>query len=97
LTAYDLELDLDKKAAYRNGREILLSAKEFALLEYLMRNRGRVLSRPEIAEKIWEITFDTGTNVVDVYINLLRKKIDKDADVKLIQTRIGHGYFLEKD
>lgn len=79
----DLELDLDKKAAYRKGREILLSSKEFALLEYLMRARGRVISRPEIAEKIWEITFDTGTNVVDVYINLLRKKIDKDSDVKL--------------
>ncbi|MBC8458972.1 MAG: response regulator transcription factor [Deltaproteobacteria bacterium] len=97
LKASDLELDLDKKLAYRMGREIFLSAKEFALLEYLMRNRGRVVSRPEIAEKIWDITFDTGTNVVDVYINLLRKKINKDAEIKLIQTRIGHGYILEQD
>lgn len=90
----DLELDLDKKKANRSGRDILLSAKEFALLEYLMRNQDRVVSRPEIAEKIWDITFDTGTNVVDVYINLLRKKINKDSDKKMIQTRIGHGYIL---
>lgn len=97
LKVSDLELDMDKKLAYRKGREIFLSAKEFALLEYLMRNQGRVVSRPEIAEKIWDITFDTGTNVVDVYINLLRKKINKDSDSKLIQTRIGHGYILEEE
>lgn len=97
LKVSDLELDMDKKLANRNGREIFLSAKEFALLEYLMRNRGRVVSRPEIAEKIWDITFDTGTNVVDVYINLLRKKINKNSDIKLIQTRIGHGYILEEE
>jgi DNA-binding response OmpR family regulator len=95
LTVADLVLDLDKKIAYRMNREIFLSAKEFALLEYLMRNHGRVVSRPEIAEKIWAITFDTGTNVVEVYINLLRRKIDRGADVKLIHTRIGHGYILE--
>ncbi|MBE0649113.1 MAG: response regulator transcription factor [Bacteroidales bacterium] len=93
----DLELDLDKKMAFRGKREIYLSAKEFALLEHLMRNCGRVVSRPEIAEKIWDITFDTGTNVVDVYINLLRKKINKDSEVKLIHTRIGHGYIFEEE
>ncbi|MFH1297653.1 MAG: response regulator transcription factor [Bacteroidota bacterium] len=97
LKVSDLELDLDKKLAYRQGRQIFLSAKEFALLEYLMRNRGRVVSRPEIAEKIWDITFDTGTNVVDVYINLLRKKLHKENETKLIQTRIGHGYILVQD
>lgn len=97
LYAADLELDLDKKMAFRQNRQIFLSAKEFALLEYLMKHSGRVVSRPEIAEKIWDHTFDTGTNVVDVYINLLRKKINKDDETKLIHTRIGHGYILEKD
>ncbi len=91
----DLILDLDKKMARRSGHAIELTAKEFALLEYLMRNQGRVVSRPEIAEKIWEITFDTGTNVVDVYINILRRKIDKLSDKKLIHTKIGIGYYIE--
>ena len=94
----DLELDLDKKVAIRNGKTIELTAKEFALLELFMLNRGRVLSRGEIAEKIWDITFDTGTNVVDVYINFLRKKIDRDFPNKLIHTQIGMGYiFKEKE
>lgn len=97
LRAGSVELDLDKKIARRGEREILLSVKEFSLLEYLIRNRGRVVSRPEIAEKIWEITFDTGTNVVDVYINFLRKKLDKDFPRKLIQTRIGMGYIFQED
>lgn len=91
----DLELNLDKKVAFRNRKKIELTAKEFALLEFLMRNKGRVVSRAEIAEKVWDITFDTGTNVVDVYINILRKKIDKDFDVKLINTRIGMGYSFD--
>jgi two-component system, OmpR family, copper resistance phosphate regulon response regulator CusR len=93
----EIELDVDRKIAIRNKKEILLSAKEFGLLELLMRNPGKVLSRTEIAEKIWEITFDTGTNVVDVYINLLRKKIDKDYPKKLIHTRIGMGYVFQED
>lgn len=91
----DLILDIDKKNAQRFGKIIELTAKEFALLEFLMRNKGRVVSRPEIAEKIWDITFDTGTNVVDVYINILRKKIDNDVDNKLIHTKIGQGYILD--
>lgn len=94
LVVGDLELDLDKKVAVRNGLVIKLTAKEFALLEYLMRNRGRVLSRNDIAEKVWDISFDFGTNVVDVYINILRKKIDKDFEKKLIHTRIGMGYIF---
>lgn len=93
----ELELDLDKKRASRDAKLIELTAKEFSLLEYLMRHQGRVVSRAEIAEHVWEVTFDTGTNVVDVYVNLLRKKVDKDFDHKLIQTRIGMGYILNAD
>ncbi|HLF65261.1 MAG TPA: response regulator transcription factor [Saprospiraceae bacterium] len=96
LKVMDLELDLDKKVAHRGDRTIELTAKEFALLEYFMRNKGRVLSRPDIAEKVWDITFDTGTNVVDVYVNILRKKIDRDFPHKLIHTRIGLGYMLNE-
>lgn len=92
----DLELNLDKKVAQRGSTKIELTAKEFALLEFLMKNKGRVVSRADIAEKVWDITFDTGTNVVDVYINILRKKLDKDFEKKLIHTRIGLGYSLEE-
>ncbi len=92
----DLELNADSKTVKRSGRKIDLTAKEFSLLEYLLRNRGRVISRSEIAEKIWDITFDTGTNVIDVYINFLRKKIDRDYDNKLIHTLVGMGYVLKE-
>jgi DNA-binding response OmpR family regulator len=88
----DLELDLEKKVAYRGGLQIDLTAKEFSLLEYFMRNNGRVLSRNDIAEKVWDARFDFGTNVVDVYVNFLRKKIDKGFDNKLIHTKVGFGY-----
>lgn len=92
----DLRLDLNKKSATRSDRSIELTGKEYELLEFLMRNRGRVLSRVEIAEKVWDITFDTGTNVVDVYISILRKKIDRDFDQKLIHTKIGLGYYIDE-
>lgn len=92
----DLKLDLDKKVAIRGGSVIHLTAKEFLLLEYFIRNRDRVISRPELAEKIWDVTFDTGTNVVEVYINILRKKIDRDFPQKLLHTRIGLGYILSE-
>jgi two-component system, OmpR family, copper resistance phosphate regulon response regulator CusR len=92
----DLQLDVDKKIAIRENKTIPLTAKEFSLLEYLMRNKGRVISRVDIAEHVWDVTFDTGTNVVEVYVNLLRKKIDKDFSVKLIQTRIGLGYVIQE-
>jgi two-component system, OmpR family, copper resistance phosphate regulon response regulator CusR len=95
LVVGDLELDLDKKNARRGGKIIDLTSKEYQLLEFLMRSRGRVVSRSEIAEMVWELKFDTGTNFVDVYINILRKKIDKDFDIKLIHTRIGMGYIME--
>lgn len=93
----DLRLDLDKKVAHRGNKKIFLTAKEFDLLEYFMRNPGRVISRPELAEKVWDITFDTGTNVVEVYINILRKKIDRDFTPKLLHTRIGLGYMLSTE
>jgi two-component system copper resistance phosphate regulon response regulator CusR len=91
----DLEINTDLKEVKRGGRKIDLTAKEFLLLEFLVRNSNKVISRSEIAEKIWEINFDTGTNVIDVYINFLRKKIDKDFPTKLIHTQIGMGYVLK--
>ncbi len=94
LVAGDLELDLDKKSARRGEVMVDLTAKEFSLLEYFMRNPGRVLSRNDIAEKVWEVSFDFGTNVVDVYVNFLRKKIDKGFDRKLIHTKVGFGYIF---
>jgi two-component system, OmpR family, copper resistance phosphate regulon response regulator CusR len=96
LKVADLTLDLNKKIARRGNKDIILTAKEFGLLEYLMRNKGRVVSRADIAQKVWDINFDTGTNVVDVYVNILRKKIDKDFENKLIHTRIGMGYVLRE-
>lgn len=97
LKVADLELDLNEKVARRGDKRVELTAKEFGLLEYLMRNRGRVVSRVDIAEKVWDIHFDTGTNVIDVYVNFLRKKIDKDFPAKLIHTVIGMGYMLKEE
>lgn len=97
LKVADLELDLNEKVARRGDKRIELTAKEFGLLDYLMRNRGRVVSRVDIAEKVWDIHFDTGTNVIDVYVNFLRKKIDKDFPHKLIHTVIGMGYMLKEE
>ena len=88
----ELELDLDRKLARRGNATIELTAKEFTLLEYFMRNKGRVLSRNDIAEKVWDVSFDFGSNIVDVYVNFLRKKIDKGFDNKLIHTKVGFGY-----
>lgn len=90
----DLVMDLNTKIVERDGKKIDLTAKEFLLLEYFLRNKGRVISRSEIAEKVWGINFDTGTNVIDVYINFLRKKIDKEHKVKLLHTIIGMGYTI---
>ncbi|MDP2187389.1 MAG: response regulator transcription factor [Sphingobacteriaceae bacterium] len=95
LVVGDLELDTDKKLAIRSGQIITLTAKEYSLLEYLMLNKGKVVSRQQIAGDVWDIHFDTGTNVVDVYVNFLRKKIDKDFETKLIQTMIGMGYMID--
>lgn len=92
----DLELNQDTKQVKRAGKEILLTAKEFNLLEILLRHPGRVISKVELAEKIWDVTFDTGTNVIEVYVNFLRKKVDKDFDKKLIHTQIGMGYVMKE-
>lgn len=91
----DLELDMDQKIALRGNKKIDLTAKEFALLEFFIKNKGKVVSRVDIAEKVWDINFDTGTNVIDVYVNFLRKKIDKDFDNKLINTVVGMGYIMK--
>jgi DNA-binding response OmpR family regulator len=92
----DLELDLYKKVVRRGGKSIDLTAKEFSLLEYLLRNKNRVISRVEISEKVWEVSFDTGTNIIDVYINFLRKKVDKNFGIKLIYTMVGMGYIMKE-
>lgn len=88
----DLELDLRRQKATRAGVDIKLSSKEFALLEYLMRNPDRVLTRTSIVEKVWDMNYEPESNVVDVYISALRKKIDRDFDSPLIHTVIGTGY-----
>ena len=95
LVSGDLVLDLDTKTAVRSQTRISLTAKEFMLLEYFMRNRGRVIGKMELSEKVWDLHFDTGTNVVEVYVNILRKKIDRDFDPKLIHTRVGLGYLFQ--
>jgi DNA-binding response OmpR family regulator len=91
----DLELNPDTKQVTRGGQEILLTAKEFQLLEYFLRHQGRVISKVELAEKLWDVTFDTGTNVIEVYINFLRKKIDRNFEPKVLHTQIGMGYVIK--
>jgi two-component system, OmpR family, copper resistance phosphate regulon response regulator CusR len=90
----DLQLDLLHRKATRAGQEITLTSKEFSLLEYFMRNPDRPLGRVSIAEHVWDIHFDSDSNVIDVYINLLRKKIDAPFAKKLIHTVVGVGYVL---
>ncbi len=97
LNYHDLEMNLDTKTVWRNGKEISLTPKEFKLLEYMLRNPERVLSRVEIAEKVWDTHFDTGTNFIDVYINYLRKKVDRDFDHKFIHTKSGMGFILKAE
>ena len=92
----DLELNLDTKAVTRAGIRIDLTTREYALLEHLMINRGRIISRVDISEKVWHLNFDTNTNVIDVYISYLRKKIDKDFAPKLLHTIVGMGYVLRE-
>lgn len=91
-----LEMNLDTKEVKRENQQISLTAKEFQLLEYFMRNRNRVLSRADIAVSVWDIDFDTKTNVIDVYVNYLRNKIDKNFSTRLIHTHIGMGYILKE-
>lgn len=92
----DLKVNDDAKTVLRNGTEISLTATEFRLLLALIKNKGKVLSRVDLLESAWDINFNLGTNVVDVYINYLRKKLDSDAEVKLIHTVVGMGYVLKE-
>ncbi len=95
LKVKDLIVDLNLKEVYRQNELINLTSREFRLLEYLLRNKNKVVSRVDILENVWEINFDLGTNVVDVYINYLRKKIEKPFNSKLINTVIGMGYIIK--
>ncbi|RAJ79909.1 DNA-binding response OmpR family regulator [Chitinophaga dinghuensis] len=97
ITISDLEIDREKKEVSRAGRKIALTAKEYQLLEFLALHKGKVISKLTIAEKVWDIDFDTGTNVIEVYMNFLRKKIDKDFDNKLLHTKTGMGYYLSEE
>ncbi len=92
----DLELDLIHRKVKRSGTDISLTTKEFSLLEYLMRNPERPLGRVSIAEHVWDVHFDSDSNVIDVYINLLRKKVDTPFSKKLIHTVVGVGYVLKE-
>jgi heavy metal response regulator len=96
LTVSDLELDTVSHKAKRAGKTVELTAKEYALLEFLMRNKDRVLSRTIISEHIWDYNFDTGTNLIDVYVNHLRNKVDAGFEIKLIQTVRGVGYVMRE-
>lgn len=93
----DLELHQEAKVVRRSGKVISLTPREYALLEFLMRHPGKVLSKTEIAEKVWDVDFDTGTNVVEVYVNYLRNKVDKGFGQRLIHTLFGQGYVLREE
>lgn len=90
-----LEVNIDSKIATRDLNNIDLTAKEFDLIVYLLKNINKVVSKKEIAKNVWDIDFDTGTNVIEVYVNYLRNKIDRDFETKLIQTVHGRGYILK--
>ena len=96
-TVGDLVLDISTRIVVRGGKEISLSAKEYDILEYMIRNKGTVLSREKIENHVWNFDYSGGTNVVDVYIRYLRKKIDEDFDKKLIHTIRGAGYVLREE
>lgn len=97
LVLADLEMNLDSKEVFRSGQKIKLTAKEFQLLEYFLRNRNKVLSRADIALQVWELDFDSKTNVIDVYINYLRNKVDKNFPLKLLHTVVGMGYVMKEE
>lgn len=93
----ELEMNLDTKQFFRQGQKIALTPREFALMEYFLRHPGRTISKHEISERVWNLDFDTGTNVIEVYVNFLRKKIDRDFDKKLIHTQFKTGYILREE
>lgn len=91
----DMEINFTNKTVMRDGKDINLTAKEFTLLVLLARNKERVISKQEILEKVWDLSFDTGTNTIEVYISFLRNKIDKPFEHKLIHTKPGFGYYIK--
>lgn len=97
LQTADLRLDLDSRTAERGGKEVSLTAKEFSLLEFLMINKGRVISKAELFSEVWDNNADLNSSKVEVYINMLRNKIDRQEDQKLIHTVIGMGYVLRQE
>ena len=92
----DMEIDMENKTVSRSGKNINLTAKEFALLVLLSKNKGKVISKTDILEKVWDLSFDTGTNTIEVYISFLRNKIDKPYETKLIHTKPGFGYYVRE-
>lgn len=94
LSYADIVMDLDSKEFFRGGQKITLTPREFALMEYFLRNPGRMISKQEISEQVWNLNFDTGTNVIEVYVNFLRKKIERGFSEKLIHTQFKTGYML---
>jgi DNA-binding response OmpR family regulator len=93
----DLELDSAARKAFRNGKDLKLSAKEFSLLEYLLLNQKRIVTRSEISEHVWDLNFDPKSNVIDAFIKLLRRKVDSHSDLKLIRTVRGIGYTISAE
>ena len=93
----DLQLNLDSKTVTRAGKRIDLTTREYALIEYMMLNKGKVISRVDIGERVWSLNFDNNSNVIDVYISYLRKKIDKGFSPKLLHTIVGMGYVLREN
>jgi len=93
----DLKLDIIKRVAWRENNEIKLTTKEFSLLEYFLRNMDRPLTRTQIAQHVWDVNFDTESNVIDAYVKQLRKKIDHPFEKKLIKTIVGHGYKISNE
>lgn len=95
LRVEELEMNTETKEVFRNGKQIELTAREFRLLEYLLRNKNKVLSRADILENVWDVNHDLGTNVVEVYINYIRKKVDNGFETHLIRTVVGMGYTIK--
>ncbi|MFA5327599.1 MAG: response regulator transcription factor [Prolixibacteraceae bacterium] len=92
----DFEMDLDTKTAMRAGKRIDLTSKEFSLMETFLVNKDKLLTREYIIEKVWDLDFETGTNIIDVYVNYLRKKVDRDFEPKLIHTKFGFGFYCSE-
>ncbi len=97
LSFADVEMNLETKEFFRGGQKIALTPREFSLMEYFLRNPGRMISKTEISERVWNLNFDTGTNVIEVYVNFLRKKIERDFSRKIIHTQFKTGYILREE